>query len=502
MAETKPKKLPGLDVLGMSYDATKEYAKATSTKLRIFDLGKEYEEKTGADNVAYLYPSSLSVDPVDLNHATYVYTKAESFEEYKKELTQRVSLDAEYNLFSAHVSKSFTQAEMASLNREFVTMHHRFDSWVVNFNDYYGSLTITDSAKANINGTVVGTKKAMTAKKVMEAYGTHVIIKAVIGGRAEYSCLVDKSRHTSSSAIESAVEASYKGFFSATAKLDTRSKEERESSEGLTKTRHEIVGGTFKGENDFDPSNFSKCMKAFQERPVLVDFTADSLIPIYELADDEARQTELKTAYEEYVRNSQKELPDNVPALEVEIISENDIDFIHEKWGLWIRRPKRADEWYFVGHTGNINNKLIRIKGLVPGAVMPARTFAQAWRDEGRGSGNDYSLWNISPVAHYRPLGSIARFYVEGYGQPSGDEVKDLVLVHSSLCTEGKINDTKTWNDEGTGASQNGSVWLILPKDENGINAQTFYCQREYSRPEAKVFVIQRGPRVKVTDNT
>jgi hypothetical protein len=84
-------------------------------------------------------------------------------------------------------------------------------------------------------------------------------------------------------------------------------------------------------------------------------------------------------------------------------------------------------------------------------------------------------------------------------GQAKDDEVKGIVCVHESLCAEGDIGGM-IWNDAGTHAKADGSVWEIKPKSENGIHAHTFFCQDNHSRPNEKVYVIAKGPKVKLKD--
>jgi len=250
-------------------------------------------------------------------------------------------------------------------------------------------------------------------------------------------------------------------------------------------------------------------MNSFKEHPVLVDFTKRSLIEIYKLAAKEQRRNELKEAFIQYIKDSEKLVPDDIPLLEVEVVSAQSVDRVSSdrgsgaKMNLAVYRPKLPEGWYWVGQSGNCSAKLIRVKPLVPGVVTGPLSYHCAWTDAGSGKDHGYSLWNISPQPNYRALGGIARLGKKrtDWVSPNGDEVKGVACVHESLCAEGDIGGL-IWNDAGTHARADGSVWEIKPKGENGIHAHTFFCQGNHSKPNEKVYVIAKGPKVKFVDNS
>jgi hypothetical protein len=217
----------------------------------------------------------------------------------------------------------------------------------------------------------------------------------------------------------------------------------------------------------------------------------------------------LRAAFVQYIKDSEKLVPDDIPLLEVEVVSAQSVDGVGSDSGsgakknLAVYRPKLPAGWYWVGQSGNNNTKLIRVKPLVPGAVTEPLGYQRAWTDAGSGKNHGYSLWNISPQPNYRALGGIARLGKgrSDYAAPHGDEAKGVACVHESLCAEGDIGGM-IWDDAGTRANADGSVWEIKPKGEKGIHAHTFFCQGNHSKPNAKVYAIAKGTKVKFVDNS
>ena len=495
-------RLPGTDVLGYGYDATKHYANAASVTLRIFDLGPFDSTIAAPNGITYALPSSIedTFTFTDISHGSYHHISGETAEEYRKSLSIKAEVSGSYGLFSGSVKTHYEKSEMASFNHSFVTLYHHYDLWKIGLPDIT-TLKMLPSAKADIEGI-----KGMSPMGVIKKYGTHVVADVVIGGRARYTSFVDRSKYTSSTSLLVAAEASYKGMLNLDAKMETQYKEAVDKFRSSARTEFDTIGGDFKA--DFNPTRFEEWINSFKAHPVLVDFTERSLIEIFKLASDEHRREELKTAFIQYIKDSEKLVPDDIQLLEVEIVPAQSVDLIGTDSGsgakqdLAVYKPKIPSGWCWVGQSGNFRDGLIRVKPLVPGAVTEPLGYQSAWNDAGSGKDHGYSLWNISPPPHYRALGGIARL---GKGrtdwkQPSGGEVTSLCCVHESLCTEGEIGGC-IWNDRGTHAKANGSVWAINPKDNNGTNSHTFYSQSSHGKPNVKVYVIKKGGKVKITND-
>jgi hypothetical protein len=499
MANEETRALPGLEELGCGYDATGLYANPKSKRARIFELGEMDTKVTAPNGIVYYRPKGLKFELGNLSQGSFHSMKGQTADEYRKSLTVRAGVSASYGLFSADVTTTFEEKQLASINHEFVKVHHRFDAWVISLPNYK-SLKMDPEANNAINGT-------QPAPEVIRDYGTHVLVSGVIGGRGEYSCFVDKSKYTSSTDVTVSAKAAYAGGLKLSTSVETVDKSATEKFKSSTTTDFNTVGGTFDAK--FTPESFFDWVNSLSKNPVLIDFTRYSLIPIYELAGNAARKAALMAAYEEYIQKSQKIIPDNVPALEVRIVPANSVEKVASDAGskakrnLTLYRPitDRGGEWHWLGQSGNNNQNLIIARELVPGAIAEPNRFTQAWNDAGSGRGSGYSLWNIVAPPGYRALGGLARFGVgkHDYNEPSGGEIQNLGCVHESLCIEGMIGGD-IWTDKGTGASADGSAWSIVSKNGDGIGAGSFYSQGSYNRPGERVYVIKKGPRVKVVE--
>ena len=124
--------------------------------------------------------------------------------------------------------------------------------------------------------------------------------------------------------------------------METQHKEAVEKLKSSSRVDFDTIGGEFKA--GFNPASFVDWMNSFKEHPVLVDFTKRSLIEIYKLA--EQRRNELKEAFIQYIKDSEKLVPDDIPLLEVEIVSAQSVDRIGSdrgsgaKMNLAVYRPK------------------------------------------------------------------------------------------------------------------------------------------------------------------
>lgn len=97
-----------------------------------------------------------------------------------------------------------------------------------------------------------------------------------------------------------------------------------------------------------------------------------------------------------------------------------------------------------------------------------------------------HSCWKPIPTVGYVALGYIMRLWVKDQNPPSGSEVEGLVRVHESLVVKGEAASDDIWNDHGTHANEDCSIYDIIristdtePDGQTtGINAGTFYGQR------------------------
>jgi hypothetical protein len=231
---------------------------------------------------------------------------------------------------------------------------------------------------------------------------------------------VDQSKHSSETSIEIAAEASYKGALNLDTKIETEHKEAVESFKKSAEIKFDTLGGAFK--SDFDPEKFADWVNSFKAHPVLVDFSERSLIELYKLASTEQRRNDLQIAFEEYIKESQELVPENIPLLEVMVFNSGvkvyDDAGSGARQNLAVYKPILDREWKWVGQTANQGSRFLIVKPLVPGAVVSPLDYEKKWDDHGSGKHYDYSLWNIVAPPEYRALGGIARLGVGNQNPP------------------------------------------------------------------------------------
>lgn len=161
---------------------------------------------------------------------------------------------------------------------------------------------------------------------------------------------------------------------------------------------------------------------------------------------------------------------------------------------LTVYKPSVDSGWYWVGQyaQGDHNKptgQTIIVKPLKPDAVKPPTRFEQIWTDKGSGNSKDYSCWKPIPPVGYVALGHIMRLQKDNYDAPSGNEISGLVCVKSDLVSRAALATYSLWDDKGTTASKDCSLWAIKPKpgDVNSvIDAGTFYGEpaKSDNRPQ------------------
>ncbi|WP_431419222.1 Vps62-related protein [Actinokineospora sp.] len=104
-----------------------------------------------------------------------------------------------------------------------------------------------------------------------------------------------------------------------------------------------------------------------------------------------------------------------------------------------------------------------------------ARPTGYRWIWDDKGSGGDYdgSLWEPIPPMGYICLGSVAN---SGYYPPSTDVVRCLKSTYTLPGVAGK-----EWDDSGSGADDDVSLWQSDPADYRGLSTSTFVARQGHS---------------------
>ena len=208
--------------------------------------------------------------------------------------------------FSAEVGASFTSSQKRSKSHYFVMGTH--DITVRNV-VLVGPSTaqlkdfMTENAKADFEGTnglYPSTQEGF--KKLIENYGTHLVLQAELGGRLRYATTVDKSLASNTTEAKAYANASYKNtIVSGEVKASAEQQKKYEKNESKVITNVTTLGGDFAiasqidgqgNDNDSKVNDWKKSLSEFKN--LMMVGTNNKLIPIYDLIEDPERAADLK----------------------------------------------------------------------------------------------------------------------------------------------------------------------------------------------------------------
>ena len=226
------------------------------------------------------------------------------------EIVTKMSIDSKLTGskcgFSAEVGGSFTSSQKRSKNHFFVMGTHDI---TVRSVVLVGPSTeqlkdfMTENAKADIEGTnglYPSTQEGF--KKLIDNYGTHLILQAELGGRMRYATTVDKTLASNETEAKAYANASYKNkIVSGEVKASAEQKKKYEKNESKVVTNVTTLGGDFAIASQIDGQGNDDDKKVDDWKKSLADFknlmmvgTNNKLIPIYELVADQNRAADLK----------------------------------------------------------------------------------------------------------------------------------------------------------------------------------------------------------------
>ena len=208
--------------------------------------------------------------------------------------------------FSAEVGGSFTSSQKKSKNHFFVMGTHDISVRnVVLVGPSTAQLKdfMTDNAKADFEGTnglYPSTQEGF--KKLIENYGTHLILQAELGGRLRYATTVDKSLASNETEAKAYANASYKNtIVSGEVKASAEQQKKYEKNESKVITNVTTLGGDFAiasqidgqgNDNDTKINDWKKSLSEFKN--LMMVGINNELVPIYELIEDPDRAADLK----------------------------------------------------------------------------------------------------------------------------------------------------------------------------------------------------------------
>lgn len=297
--------------VGYSYNTMGEWASPNSVKKQVFDTNRLIELE------------ALSLGPVQMSLRNNTVTGS-TMSEISDKLSAKASVKGSYAGFTGEVGASFNMSHAESSNYEYAITYLDYTISRAQLTMSLGTLKteyMMDDAYRAINGldphysSDLPNKEGI--KRLIDDYGTHVIMSADLGGRVRRKMEVDISKITTSYDINAYVEASYEGVVDANAKVENDYKQSYESNRNAVDLNADVLGGVkTKADLLCSTDGFTKKnLNAWQQsvdslNMALVNFDSQSLKPLYELVDQsrsggQARYEELMEYIESGLANEQ-----------------------------------------------------------------------------------------------------------------------------------------------------------------------------------------------------
>lgn len=305
-------KYPGdglYDALGNSCDITKDMY---------------YSKQEVIDNNKVL---RLSSNAIFTNNLSRIVRSANNAGATASTYLKSVSRDKSINVGTSY-GPATGSASITSYFKDSMSLSNRFSyasyEKIIETREYTYSISIDQLRSCVSDMFINNINNYFDPNYIINQYGTHVYSNAVIGGKlkllyqAEISSSFYKTEESKTKAVKTGLSgvmgvvkvSGDLGITITSKELEQVTKETSQSS-CLVK----VIGGTsnvsvdgyvFDGKSsiyNFNPTEWEKSVVDGKQTR-LVDFRAGTLIPIYELVSDPTKRNILKTAVENYIKNS------------------------------------------------------------------------------------------------------------------------------------------------------------------------------------------------------
>jgi hypothetical protein len=493
---TTSDELPGVEVMGIGYDINGKYANTKSLIGQpLFDFGNEMEHIT-FDGHTFSYPACMHV--VGSFESEFVRENSASLEEYRQQLGLNVGVSGSYNLFSSSLSVDFDSTDLMLTQTYYTAIREVHRLWTVTLpGTAWLRQHLQPDAKLDINNP------ELTPEVLFSRYGAYFVAEAGIGGRLDYTSATRSLRVEQGLSIATAAQASYQALVGAISvttgsQLERQINSFREASKVLLNT----VGGK-PGLNSrilHGPDSqaaFGEWAASLLDYATLMEFSKESLRPIWDLAEDPGRAATLREAFPVFMENAQLPIEKIKQVLWVDrlppMLPQGTDEGSRAREDLSVFRPSTSDVYKWVGQYGQRDHSSVA-NGRTPiiadafglGVLSAPMGWLKVWTDKGSGTGKYFACWRPIPPQGYRALGDVMVLGTDSYEPPNkdGDEFKSFVCVHESVCTNVEKLQDRLWWDKGTGAKADLTLWHSGASD--ALDAHTFIGIASYQQPPSE----------------
>lgn len=278
--------------VGYGYDTRDKWANPNSVKAEILRTSEMIKS------------SKISARTMELSVETDVVTGS-SITELSNELNASANVSGGGWGFKGEAGTSFKMKDFSNNKYEYAIAYINLAKRSVTTNLTAGTLRtkyLTPEAYEEINGlseegeepNYPSTEKGF--EKLINGYGTHLVIKAKLGGQIKYAMRMDVSQIKGSYDLNAYAKMNYKGIVNADASVSDDLKKSYENNKSSIHTTVSVLGGDDDAAMNIAKLNkvdditqyFDAWMTSLKkdENLALMDFeAADAMIPLYELVD-------------------------------------------------------------------------------------------------------------------------------------------------------------------------------------------------------------------------
>ena len=268
--------------VGYGYDAlTGAYADYGSLKAEIFDTKTLIENEVISQS-----PTNVKVD--------FFRWYGSDFYEYDEWLDKWGGISFDKGWFSGEYEAAFTDWTYENEFYELAVAYVNVAVTSVDFEEGDLDDVITDNMKTSAYNAINGLDKKFPSdnagfKKLIQRYGTHVVLGATLGGRIRQAMA---SEHAYKFELIDYVEAEYGNAFNAEAFVDEDVYESYEEEYDELNIKVTVSGGDADKALKITDSKILKkddvnaWKSSLAENATLIDFSGKRLLPLYELIDE------------------------------------------------------------------------------------------------------------------------------------------------------------------------------------------------------------------------
>lgn len=272
------------DLLGYGYDATQEFANANSSKAKVIDINK----------ILRLNPSRIESSIIGQQDGVVV-SGADS-KSYAKTLSAKVDATAKYMLFKGSISAAFS-------SEDFSSSKYSYASYDLEVQRRRLTLNVDEDELYNyyLTSDFVFDCKRLSAKELVDRYGTHVLRNIKLGGKLSVMFRCETTAENKKEAVEAGLSASVGSIFKLNVSVSSSSTQTNANKNSKLHYRtiggdptHSLIG-TINTDGNSPVINTAPWQSSVTlQNAQLISIEKDGLIPLYKLIPDSKKRNEVK----------------------------------------------------------------------------------------------------------------------------------------------------------------------------------------------------------------